>query len=106
MPVKIEDDVPAQQSNQQVGRKKFVNGDLPEGCEKRNRWRRVFIPSYIHFIASYSDPWSMNDDDIIEAMQSTWDEVFVDSIDKYGECIPHVVEINEAVFSIVSFIPY
>jgi hypothetical protein len=36
-------------------------------------------------------------------MQSTWDEVFVDLIDKYGERIPHVVEVNEAVFSIVSF---
>jgi hypothetical protein len=103
VPVKIqeEDSVPLQGGSVQVGQKKFVNGHLPEGCERGNQWQRVFIPTYIHFVASCTDPWSVSDDNAIKAMLNIWDAIFVDSDGKYGGSIPHVVEVNEAVFSIV-----
>jgi hypothetical protein len=76
--------------------KKFVNKQLPAGCEKGNRWRRVFIPTYISYVAGYKDPWFVDDDDAVDAMQHIWDRVFS------SDGIVHVVEVNDSVFSIVS----
>ena len=78
--------------------KKFVNKQLPVGCERANKWCHVFIPTYVNYVAGYKDPWFVDDDDAINAMQHAWDHIF----DSDG--IAHVVEVNDTVFSIVSAI--
>jgi hypothetical protein len=59
----------------------------------------VFIPTYVNFVAAYKDPWFVNDEDALNAMQEVWDVVFLNR--SSSEDIPHVIELNMAVFSIV-----
>jgi hypothetical protein len=100
MPLKVEDiDIESlKESKTRVGQKKFVNSQLPMGCGTGNRWRRIFVPTYVAYVAGSKDPWFMDEDAAVVAMQHIWDKIFVD-VDTGS--IPHVVQINEAVFSIV-----
>jgi hypothetical protein len=52
------------------------NEDLPEGATFNNIWRRVFIPTYMVYVASSEDPWSVNDEDAVAKMQLIWDAVY------------------------------
>jgi hypothetical protein len=56
---------------------KFINSDLPVGCDKGNKWRRAFVPTYISFVASHIDPWSVDDDEAVLAMQLSWNMVYL-----------------------------
>jgi hypothetical protein len=80
---------------------RFVNANLPTGCNKANAWRRNYIPTYTAFVAAYRDPWVVEDEDAIAAMQLAWNAVFINRIS--GEDIPHTVTLNQAVFCIVRF---
>jgi hypothetical protein len=73
---------------------KLTNKDLPRGCQDGNLWRRRFIPTYMTFVASYNQVWSVIDGDAIDAMQKIWDQI-------YGQKIPHTIELHDAVFQTV-----
>jgi hypothetical protein len=73
---------------------KFTNKSLPEGCQESHRWRRSLVPTYIHFVAACKNPWSVDSDEAVSALQKIWRAV-------YGDKIQHTVKVNEAVFSVV-----
>jgi hypothetical protein len=75
---------------------KFINSDLPVGCDKGNKWRRAFVPTYISFVASHIDPWSVDDDEAVSAMQLSWNMVYL-----HAPIRPQVVQVNDAIFFIV-----
>ena len=102
--VKIEDEpeLPLIQSGSIT--RKFTNAHLPPNCEKGFLWRRVFIPTYLTFAATYSDPWCIGDEDAVKAMQAAWNAVYIKRIP--SKDIPHTVEVNQAVFGVVSRLMY
>jgi hypothetical protein len=61
----------------QQGRVHYTNRDLPPGSQDANVWHRVFIPTYIVFVANYSDPWSVKDEDALVALQHVWNTVYL-----------------------------
>ena len=71
---------------------KFTNNDLPAGS--MDLWRPVLIPTFAKFVASYDDPWVIDDQDTITALQKVWDAVYPK--------IPYTVKTKEAVFVLVS----
>jgi hypothetical protein len=75
--------------------KGFKNGDLPAGCQDNNTWHCDFIPTYLWWVATQPDPWNVDDEKALEALQAIWDKI-------YGVKIPYVITLNDAVFSIVS----
>jgi len=96
-------------------RKTFKNGDLPDGCQTGDVWRRTFIPTYLWWVATQPDPWCLDDEKAIEAMQDIWDTIYVtkdtkdtkdkkDNKDKKDDDtkIVYVITLNDAVFSIVN----
>jgi hypothetical protein len=99
IPIKVEDvNMAEPQENKSAVStyRRFVNSDLPIGCEKGNKWRRTFIPSYITYVASYSDPWIVDDSDAVISMECAWEAT-------YREEIPHSIQVNDCpIFSIVS----
>jgi len=80
---------------QSSSRKGFKNSDLPAGCQDNDKWRREFIPTYLWWVATQPDPWNVDDEKALEALQAIWDKI-------YGAKIPYVITLNDAVFSIVS----
>jgi hypothetical protein len=78
---------------------RWTNRDLPVGTHRDNMWRRVYIPTYVTFVACYQDPWIIPDHRGIEAMQKAWDKVYVGRAGLQD--ILHKVVANQAVFSIV-----
>ena len=80
---------------QPSSRKGFKNGDLPDGCQDNDTWRRAFIPTYLWWVATQPDPWNLDDELALEAMQDIWNKI-------YGATILYVITLNDAVFSIVS----
>ena len=85
--------------NQPENGTRWTNANLPFGSRKDNVWRRMYIPMYTTFVAGYKDPWAVSDDEAVEAMQRTWDKVYLNR----GRTpdIQHQVVLNNAVFSIV-----
>ena len=79
-------------------RKTFKNGDLPDGCQTGDAWRHAFVPTYLWWVATRLDPWCLDDDEAIEAMQAIWDTIY----DTKDTKIVHVVTLNDAVCSIVN----
>lgn len=95
--LKIEDDF---QTIQQDNKKSIVrvkNGDLPLGAHDQERFRKAFIPTLIWYAAFQLDPWKIDDNDYVNAMQQIWNKV-------YGKTIPVKIEINDAVFKLVRII--
>jgi hypothetical protein len=87
-------------------RKTFKNGDLPDGCQTGDVWRRAFIPTYLWWVATQPDPWCLDDEKAIEAMQDIWDAIYdtKDKKDKKDDDtkIVYAITLNDAVFSIVN----
>jgi hypothetical protein len=81
------------------GRVHYTNRDLPPGSQDANVWRRVFIPTYIVFVANYSNPWSVKDKDALVALQHVWNTVYLNPKKNLG--LAHTVEHQDSVFSIV-----
>ena len=73
---------------------KYKNSDLPDGCLSNNVWRRIYVPTYLTYVASYDDPWTLKDSDGINAMQCIWDDI-------YGHKVKYTIKVNDAVFNIV-----
>ncbi|KAG2116937.1 hypothetical protein DEU56DRAFT_748183, partial [Suillus clintonianus] len=73
--------------------KKPSNEDLPEGINPKI-WRRVFISTYIQYVATLANPWEVPTKLACEKMQVIWDAVFPD--------ITHTVSSLSSVYYIVS----
>jgi hypothetical protein len=65
------------------------------GCAEDGRWRKIFVPTYIWFVAQQEDPWTVDDAVAKSAMQKIWQVVF-------GKDIPHKVTTDGPVFGVVS----
>jgi hypothetical protein len=80
-----------------LGGKKFTNSELPSGAQDNGVWRRVFIPTYVQYIASRNsdDTWAINDNDAIQLMQQIWEFI-------YGARVPYRIKIRGPVFFLVS----
>lgn len=57
--------------------KKPNNTDLPEGVDQK-LWRRTFIPTYMRFVGSQSNPWEIPVKVACSTMQLIWDPLFTD----------------------------
>jgi hypothetical protein len=79
-------------------RKKYRNDDLPEGAMDMNLWRGIYVPTYLSYVASYSDPWVITDDNSRAAMKMIWKRVYNGKSKNYRD-----ITINNAVFYIVSY---
>ncbi|KAG1793244.1 uncharacterized protein HD556DRAFT_1238063, partial [Suillus plorans] len=55
--------------------KKPSNDDLPEGINPKI-WRRVFISTYIQYVATLANPWEVPTKLACEKMQVIWDAIF------------------------------
>jgi hypothetical protein len=84
---------------QPSSRKGFKNGDLPAGCQDNDTWRSTFIPTYLWWVATQPDPWNVDDEKALEALQAIWDKI-------YGPKIVYVIVLNDPVSSIVSKVIY
>jgi hypothetical protein len=82
--------VPVRKSGQ-----KWTMQHLPPACHYESRWRRIFIPTYISFIAQQQDTWTVDDSVAISAMRKIWKVV-------YGNTISCKIAIDGPVFAIVS----
>ena len=81
-----------------IGRKdKYMNADLPPGCQDNGVWHCVFIPTFLQYLGSRDskDAWSMVDEETVPVLQKIWDYT-------YGAKILHKIVIHGAVFSLVS----
>jgi len=76
-------------------RKTFKNGDLPSGCQTNDTWRRAFIPTYLRWVATQGDPWALDDEKALKAMQDIWDAI-------YEQRVQYTITLNDPVSSIVS----
>jgi hypothetical protein len=98
--VKLEHTTPPPTDKRVVtGRKeKFTNAHLPRGSQDNGAWRRIFIPTYLQYLASRDsekDIWTINDDEAIPIQQKIWDFI-------YGESVPHIITVQGPVFALVS----
>ncbi|KAN0109337.1 hypothetical protein V8E52_009381, partial [Russula decolorans] len=71
-------------------KKKFRNEDLPRGCQDQNRWRKRFIPTFLWYTAYQMDPWNLEEDAAVDAMQQIWNQI-------YGKAIPYQITTHDAV---------
>jgi hypothetical protein len=74
--------------------KKFRNEDLPNGSQECGRWRKNFVTTLFWYVAYQPDPWNLDDNDTVIAMQQIWDSL-------YGKAVPYNVTVHDAVFTIV-----
>ena len=72
---------------------RWTTDDLPEGATDENRWRKVFIPTFIHYVAQQNDAWGVRDEVVKPALQVLWDAIYPD--------IEHKVKVDGAVFYLV-----
>ena len=79
----------------QAMKKIFKNRDLPEGCTIGDCWCRAFIMTYIWWAAQQHDPWNMNDDEAVLALQWIFNTI-------YDMSVTYTIMVNDAIFSILS----
>jgi hypothetical protein len=82
---------------------KWTYDHLPVGCHDDGRFRKIFIPTYIHWCSMQKTPFSIPDDDALKALQIIWNLV-------YGMYLLYTIKINGPVFAIVrtiyNYLPY
>ncbi|KAG1873108.1 hypothetical protein F4604DRAFT_1681173 [Suillus subluteus] len=55
--------------------KKPGNNDLPDGIEQK-LWRRVFVSTYMQYVATLANPWEVLPKLACQKMQVIWDAIF------------------------------
>ena len=82
-----------------AGRKeKYTNAHLPPGSQDNGAWRRIFVPTFLQYLASRKtdgDAWAASDDDGVSIQQKVWNFV-------YGGKVPHIITVQGPVFTLVS----
>ena len=87
----------------QATKKIFKNRDLPEECTIGDCWRRAFIMTYIWWAAQWHDPWNMNDNEAILALQRIFNTIYdmsvcqgqtVDPIGIRGVIVLNKIDLN------------
>ena len=76
---------------------KYTNANLPPGCQDNGIWRRIFIPTYLQYLAcqdSNTDAWAVNNDEGVSIQQKIWDFV-------YGGKVPHIITVHGPIFALV-----
>ncbi|KAN0109444.1 hypothetical protein V8E52_009238 [Russula decolorans] len=56
----------------------------------QNRWRKRFIPTFLWYTAYQMDPWNLEEDAAVDAMQQIWNQI-------YGKAIPYQITTHDAV---------
>jgi hypothetical protein len=46
-----------------------TNKDLPDGVHNKDRWHQKFIPTFLWWVAKQLDPWNLDDNDVVIALQ-------------------------------------
>ena len=80
------------------GSVKWNNNDLPPGCNDNLEWRRVFVPTYLTFLAARPDPWTIEDDAACQGLQKIWNTVYHNRPGKPDHF--HMVLSQRAVFGV------
>ena len=83
---------PSKPAARQTERKKPGNNNLPDGVDQK-LWRRVFISTYMQYVATTPNPWEVPVKLGCEKMQVIWDVIF--------PSIPYVVTSTSTVYFIV-----
>jgi hypothetical protein len=53
---------------------KVKNENLPAGC--RLMWCPVYVLRYLQFVARYNEPWIVDDQEAVMAMQKVWNAMY------------------------------
>src|SRR5258708_18860437 len=72
---------------------RWTTDDLPEAATDEFRWCKVFITTFIYYVAQQNDPWGVRDEVVKPALQIIWDKIYPH--------IKHKVKIDGAVFHLV-----
>jgi hypothetical protein len=56
-----------------------------------NQFRRAFIPTYIAWVAEFPDPWRIESEQVVEAMNKIWAQI-------YGRKVPYEITTNTDVY--------
>jgi hypothetical protein len=83
---------PGKPAARQAERKKPGNNNLPDGVDQK-LWRRVFISTYMQYVATTPNPWEVPVKLGCEKMQVIWDVIF--------PSIPYTVTSTSTVYHIV-----
>lgn len=83
-------------------RAKLTKEDLPVWMRKNDRWRRVFLPTFLRLIGNSSSPWIIHDDVLIDLLQHLVDAVYKD----FQASSNYVITRKDVVFELVSAYPY
>ncbi|KAI0364596.1 hypothetical protein BV20DRAFT_983097 [Pilatotrama ljubarskyi] len=71
------------------------NSDIPAAAHEQNAWKAKFIPTFLKAIGTRSDPWALNDREMIKLLQAIWDAL-------YGDRLPYVITANDSVHALAS----
>ena len=84
-------------------KEKYTNAHLPVGCQTNGAWRRIFIPTYLQYLASRNsdDAWVIPDDESVIIQQSIWNFVYGDKVPHIVTVVPHIVTVSGPVFALV-----
>ena len=74
----------------------ITNNDLPVGAHDGNRFRHVYVPSNIWWMAFQPNPFKAEKDPQVSFMRASWKVI-------YGNTVPHKVRIDDPVFRIVGY---
>jgi hypothetical protein len=98
--VKVEDADSDSDDKVEVTKKRKVtavtNSDLPAGAHDDNRFRHVYVPSNIWWMAFQPDPFKVERDPQVSFMRASWKVI-------YGNTVPHKVRVNDPVYQIVGY---
>ena len=75
---------------------KVTNNDLPVGVPHDERFRDVYVPSNIWWMAFQPDSFNAEDDSQVSFMRASWKVV-------YGKTVPHKVRVDDPVFQLVGY---
>ena len=76
--------------------RKFTNRDLPQGSHNDNDWRGKFIPTYEKWLGTRNEPWIVDENENVAALQTIWNAVYLH--------IDHIIDIDGPVYHIISSI--
>jgi len=77
--------------------RKYMNADLPAGCQEQNIWRGKLILTYIQYMSTHKSIWGLDDEVTTATLQAIWNFFYSTKI----EC--KILSVGP-IFSVVSFV--